>query len=292
MGSLRLPEVEGVLAALHIRAWCRVHLGVSAIPAPSPPFWRPADYNRLMVHRSVLLPLALLTIAALSPCADLNWRRITIDRSQKGKWAVSAVVLEARPANALTRAAARGMRVGAMRRMGRYLQSARQEWRAGAPAGSYYFSEDPKVYFGTPSLISVVVESDSFEGGAHPYAYPVFENWAMVRGKPKRLGLADLLRHGLADVAKVSMLVIGKLRSNENAMWVQNGEVRELTPETRDSFAITKRGLDFIFAPYVMGPYSSGEITVDLSWRELQGIVDPNRVLGPALAGTRNRSRG
>lgn len=240
-------------------------------------------YNALMHARSVLLPLALLAIAASAPSADLKWRRITIDRSIKGKWDARTVVLEATPGNALTRAAARGMRTHALSRMTEFIDRARSESAGSNPNRSYAFDETPRVSISKPDLISIVVSSYSYEGGAHPYTYDVCENWASVGGAPRKLALADLLVRGAKDVPEVSMLVIGKLRDMPDAMWVQEGEVKELTKDTRDSFTITAGGLRFLFAPYVMGPYVVGEITVDLSWSELKGLVNPAGPLKPVM---------
>lgn len=228
-----------------------------------------------MTSRALFLSIVVLLSAAVAPSADLKWKRITIDRSKKGKWEASVVVLEAVPGNALTRAASVGMRRDAMRRMDEFLRAARVGSSSSAPERFYTFGEAPTVSIGKPDLISIVVDTGSYEGGAHPYSYELFENWAIVGGKPRRLTLADLLMHGKKDIESVSLLVMGKLRDREEAMWVQDGTVRELTAGTQDSFAITRHGLKFVFAPYVMGPYAAGPITVDLAWAELKNLVNP-----------------
>jgi hypothetical protein len=104
-----------------------------------------------------------------------------------------------------------------------------------------------------------------------------------VAGKPKKLRIEDLLIRGQKDVEAVSTLVMGKLARIDRADWVQEGTVRELDKDTENSFAITKKGLRYTFAPYVMGCYASGPISVDLSWAELKGLVNPSGPLKPVL---------
>jgi hypothetical protein len=118
-------------------------------------------------------------------------------------------------------------------------------------------------------FISVQFHEEYYLGGAHGAQTWSTYNLGLVGGKPKRLQLDDLFVAGGAHRRSISDLVIKKLMKREGAMWVANGEVKELNAEQFERFTVAKDGITFYFNPYEMGPYSSGSFKVTLGLSEL-----------------------
>ncbi len=91
--------------------------------------------------------------------------------------------------------------------------------------------------------------------------------------KPRQLKLADFFTDGAAASKRVNDLLMAKLRAtrgrDQEASWVIEGEVKAIDKASLQNFVAEKDGLRWFFAPYEMGPYSSGQFEVKLSAREL-----------------------
>jgi hypothetical protein len=136
--------------------------------------------------------------------------------------------------------------------------------------GPYEYDGAGTVTYAQPArLISVVLDVYKFAGGAHGNAWYVPFNLGVIGGKPKRLVLGDLFLPGSNHQRLVSAAVIAKLKANEDAAWVREGQMTSLSVEQLNRFSITPRGLVFLFNHYEAGPYSSGRFEIPLSITEL-----------------------
>lgn len=155
-----------------------------------------------------------------------------------------------------------------------------RESAEGPPAGGAGVPYEMDLGYATgvlrPRLISVLLSTYAYTGGAHGNTGFVFKNFAMVGGKAVPLKLADLFRTRIIPREAVSRLVIAKLKKQEGATWVRDGEVKALSAEQAEQFKVTDKGLEYVFAPYEMGPYVSGPISCLLKWSELKPHLDPN----------------
>lgn len=151
---------------------------------------------------------------------------------------------------------------------------------ARTPFGLYI---GPEKSYKTASLASAVLVVSTYTGGAHPMT--VFKSFAFdARGRS--LTLRDFFRPGADYVGKVGFEILSKLRTNEEAAWVQNGEVRELSREQLATFGVTSAGLTFYFPPYELGPYAAGAFEIPLTWKELGPYFrQPSRSMTGTKAG-------
>ncbi|RYG35250.1 DUF3298 domain-containing protein [bacterium] len=94
-------------------------------------------------------------------------------------------------------------------------------------------------------------------GGAHPNT--VYRNYNFWGTKP--LSLSGCFNPGFDGSRHVSYLLMEKLVKNPNATFVQDGSVRELTPQQLEQFVVTPKGLVWTFSPYELGPYVVGAIS-------------------------------
>ena len=239
----------------------------------------------MLIRTMFLSILASALLGSAFAAGDLTHKTVTFDRSKKGNWDAKFKVAQFQGGSVLARAANAAMLDAAEKRIAKFQKESRELRKDFHEDRDYTYDEAPTVGLAIEGLIVVVTDVGSYTGGAHPYSYPVFDNWGIVDGKPAKLRLQDLLIRGRKDAEAVSRLVMGKLAKIDRADWVQDGSVRELDKVTENSFTITKKGLQYTFAAYVMGCYASGPIDVDLSWSELRGLVNPNGPLKPLFAG-------
>jgi hypothetical protein len=136
------------------------------------------------------------------------------------------------------------------------------------------FETQPTISINRPNLISLYFTTDTFSGGAH--GMTTFEpyTFAMVEGKPQRIFSKDIFTGNYQSVLSVE--VLGQLMKDARAAWVDDGSVRELTPDLIDQFVVTPSGVTYLFQPYVMGPYAVGTFQVKVPAPNLQGILKRN----------------
>lgn len=140
------------------------------------------------------------------------------------------------------------------------------------------------VLFKPAQLISVTALTYTFEGGAHGFYYTTPYNFGfsqshLVRGRmhqggsPVQLRLLDFFTSGQGVRERLRRQIFNKLRATKGtdgeATWTLDGTVKVVTDNQLENFVAERGGLRWFFSPYSMGPYSSGEIEVVLTPREL-----------------------
>lgn len=135
--------------------------------------------------------------------------------------------------------------------------------------GGYTFDVKPTLHFVGPNLISLANFAYIDTHGAHPNSWLDARNYGIVNGRPKRLNLGDFFRPNSAYRAQTHAKIMDKLRKNENAMWIADGMVKEITSDQLNNFRVVPDGLTWIFNPYEMGPYAVGYVATKLSLKEL-----------------------
>ncbi|MBL8061340.1 MAG: DUF3298 domain-containing protein [Chthonomonas sp.] len=145
------------------------------------------------------------------------------------------------------------------------------------PRYPYSFQQSNEVVFYSADLISVLTQIFWDTAGAHPNTSYTTQNFALVNGVPKRIGMTNLLKPGIRPV-QIDDLVIAKLR-DLGASEVVDNNVMGLNAQQRDRFTISQKGLHFIFPPYDMGYYAQGAFEVDLTWAQLSPFIDTKGIL-------------
>lgn len=153
-----------------------------------------------------------------------------------------------------------------------------------APSG-WYLKRTIEVVGDTASVVSLSLYEESFGGGAHPNAATRLLCFDSHSGR--RLNLADLI--ATADRDSLERLAEAEFR-----------RVRQLAPEAplaaagfwfkgnrfrlNDNFAVTRRGLEFLYNDYEIGPHSLGPTRIELDWSALRGLIAPGGPLGTLAA--------
>ncbi len=145
------------------------------------------------------------------------------------------------------------------------------------PRRPYSFEMKNDVVYTSPSLISTLSTVFWDTGGAHPNTNYTTQNFGMVNGVAKRIGLPELLKTGIRP-AQIDDLIIAKLRDAGAEEAVQ-GNIPYFSPPQRDRFTINKSGLTFVFPPYEVGYYAQGSFRAHLTWNELSPFVKMDGIL-------------
>lgn len=129
----------------------------------------------------------------------------------------------------------------------------------------------------TPTLISVYMQAYDFSGGAHPNHYLMPMNFAMVKGKPMRLKLKDLVAN-----PKLAMNGPVLMKLNEVKKGRDGGSETSIDPTVYDSFVITPTSLTWMFQPYAVGAYAEGEFEIKVPFNELKSYLRVDSPVGRA----------
>ena len=147
---------------------------------------------------------------------------------------------------------------------------------AGPRGGNEALTKASISYY-TTQIITGVMTSYTFTGGAHGNTVSLPYNFAIVGGSPKELRFSDVFRAG--SQSEVSGRVLKKLSLVDRATYVGSGQVSAMTPEMLNRFVITKEGVKFLFDRYELAPYVNGDFNVTLLFSEIDDVLIPD---GPA----------
>jgi hypothetical protein len=118
----------------------------------------------------------------------------------------------------------------------------------------------------SPNMASFLVTHYQYTGGAHGNTNFTAVNLHRDGDAAKPLDFAALFADPAAGVQAISEHCIAELKKDENAMWVVQGTVATFKAEELGAFTVSRGGLTVHFAPYAVGPYSSGAFQVAVPW--------------------------
>lgn len=130
-----------------------------------------------------------------------------------------------------------------------------------------------RIDYGVMSLFGT---QTSFTGGMHGNVSCISANYDMMTGDVLTLGSimhADASKEAFIDI------IIDKLSSVKDDYYLFDDfdvAVRQRLggdENVYEDFFFTATGLNFFFSPYEIAPYSSGIITVEISYEELPGLI-------------------
>ncbi|MCH6198762.1 DUF3298 and DUF4163 domain-containing protein [Aquiflexum sp. LQ15W] len=140
-----------------------------------------------------------------------------------------------------------------------------QEWE---------ISIDSKVTFQVESLISIVFDTFSFTGGAHPNSYRLYLNFDLIKNSPLKNEDLVLDKNALLELAESKFRDLHSVADNvtlaeDNRFFLENGE---------DFFLPTAMGFEgeefvMYYNPYEIGPYVMGSTELRFTKEEIKGLV-------------------
>lgn len=124
----------------------------------------------------------------------------------------------------------------------------------------------------SPTLISVIVDTYEYSGGAHPNSWSDTINIALINGKPRAITLKDVLNSSLTEQEFLNHFVLTNV--SEQRLKRSEMTVDSLPSETNRKFIISKNGLTFPFDKYSVASYAEGEFLVKLKWTDISGLIN------------------
>jgi len=118
-------------------------------------------------------------------------------------------------------------------------------------------------------LLTIVVSSYLYTGGAHGMPASRWLNWDLAQ--EQQLALGDVLAPGKEQA-------FWKVAEEAHKQWLasQNvdSEYRKNWPFARtDDFRLTDRGVELLYGVYTLGPYSMGEVTLTVPRDQLAQLL-------------------
>ncbi len=125
---------------------------------------------------------------------------------------------------------------------------------------------------------SIAVSLGTYTGGAH--GLTMFRSWTrgFGSGNYADLTLEDFYSRGANYKQQAAYGILDQLRYNDKATEIQNGK-RDFSTADLSTFAVTPVGLEFYFAPYDLGPFSSGSFIVEVPVDKLGVDLRRNLIL-------------
>jgi hypothetical protein len=149
----------------------------------------------------------------------------------------------------------------------------RGNWR-GDPVELYWNSQ-AGISKTPPALLSVVVRTEFYSGGAHGMSFTRTYNFWHLAGKPKTFGLWDALKGDAASRRELDYLLMQKALADNRTAWVDEGMITDFKQQNLSRFYFTRDGITFVFDPYELGPYAVGTIELSIPYGELKPIIRP-----------------
>jgi hypothetical protein len=147
------------------------------------------------------------------------------------------------------------------------------------PTTEHYMAWEGTVGMASDRFVSVMAYCENYTGGAHGNRDYKGLNFALRNGKPRRVGLADVMLVRTTPEALATQIVLPRLKAMGASMAVE-GVLESLSREQADNFVVTPAGITWLFSPYEVASYAEGEFLVKVPWSELKGKVRVDGVGG------------
>ena len=152
----------------------------------------------------------------------------------------------------------------------------------GGIAGEWYSETRIALFAKTPATYTLAIESNGYTGGAHGYDTVGYTNVAIAT--QKKLTLRELFLPGTE----------GKFKEIAETYYRLEHDLRPAQPLTDDdwfenrfvlaeNFAITPRGLYFLYNQYEIKPYAVGRTSFFLPYGAVRDLIDPKGPLAFAI---------
>ena len=136
-------------------------------------------------------------------------------------------------------------------------------------AAQWQLNGDAKQLARNGELLTIVINSYLYTGGAHGMPVSRWLNWDLAQ--EKALSLKDVIVPGEEQS-------FWKLAEAAHGQWLESQQVdddfQNNWPFTQsDDFRITEAGLVLLYGVYTLGPYSMGEVELTVPREKLVGVI-------------------
>ncbi|MGE5234637.1 MAG: RsiV family protein [Acidobacteriota bacterium] len=151
--------------------------------------------------------------------------------------------------------------------------------QTGGP-GTWFLERRLRLLSRRPRLLSFVVESQRFTGGAHPTQDVRFLNLSPQTGAPTSLD--DLLVPGGA--VRLTAIARQEVRRNRVVRTARDGDDAESTPDRElglpASVGVTDDALVLCYDSYEIAPYAAGPVRIEIKLANIRALLRADGPLG------------
>lgn len=154
------------------------------------------------------------------------------------------------------------------------------------PTDSYPY-ESTRTYavqFVHDSLVSCLITSYEFTGGAHGNSSYEVLNVGYRNGAPAILHLEDLFKPGSNFLRLLSNAGMEQMRL-AGVAHAEDGSISELNESMLNHFTLSPKGFALHYAPYEVGPYAAGPVDIVIPWKRLESVLWWDGPLAPIWKG-------
>jgi len=152
----------------------------------------------------------------------------------------------------------------------------------GIDAAPCVLSQRYQVRFWSPTVISVLVDSYVYTGGAHGNTALKSLNYQLIDGQLRQFAWRDIVKDkDQAEKALVKWVTADLLRRQVG--WFRSGSKippTKLSLEDLDVYTFDPAGLTIHFPPYAVDCYAAGCVSVRIPWEQLRPHILPDGPLG------------
>lgn len=125
----------------------------------------------------------------------------------------------------------------------------------------------------TENTLTILISSYSYLGGAHPNSYQTYLNFNQETGELIQLEDIILDQEAVLSIAEQQFRTTYDLSPDDPLTKAGLFKNEFVFPQ---NFAITNKGLIFLYNPYEIGPYAAGYYEFTIPWESLAGLVNRN----------------
>lgn len=125
----------------------------------------------------------------------------------------------------------------------------------------------------TENTLTILISNYSYLGGAHPNSYQTYLNFNQKTGELIQLEDIIIDQEAVLRIAEQQFRTTYDIFPDAPLTNAGLFEKKLVLPE---NFAITKKGLMFLYNPYEIGPYVAGYYQFTIAWESLEGLVNRN----------------
>lgn len=150
--------------------------------------------------------------------------------------------------------------------------------RSSALTRNLYENISTRVLYQNDLVLSYVVASDSYSGGAHGMYSFAFLSFDKATGKP--IHESDLFQDTPEISEQLSKLILNQFfkdydakdieELNEKAVMYLSKDAAELN---NNNFIITETGIKYCYNPYEIAPFATGVLYVNLPWVDIKPLM-------------------
>jgi hypothetical protein len=214
-----------------------------------------------------------MTLIALVLLIHPTTENKILSHVETGKWQTRAEVPILSGQDPLTHFANSGLLKLMSAKFDAFNAQMKKEWVAEQDSRECSYQATTRQGVHTKNLVSTVVITDRYLGGAHGLATSATYNYAMINGHPKQISIWDVF--GKSNSSSLRKILLAKAKQEPGADWLHSKDemFKGFTDTQLNRFWFkNKETITWEFDPYELGSYASGPFSFEFKISSLKDL--------------------